>query len=201
MLGDMFKWLSISCETFTYPTGHTQWHHFCQTSYILNPAPSPHVHCHGPDPSHHISDLNYLHALLSSFCCPTPQLSVFYALFRLTALKSNFIMFSLPSMLCNASYLTQSKSPCSYNSPAGLLVSPWSLECSTRMPLLPLQWARHMPTAEISPSAACSAWTAFMEKLLAYSHFPGVLAQICPYRPGRAARLVGASPDTPRLWV
>ena len=24
----MFKWLSISCETFMYPTDHTQWHHF-----------------------------------------------------------------------------------------------------------------------------------------------------------------------------
>ena len=30
----MSKRLPISCETFTYPTNHTQWRYFCWTLYI-----------------------------------------------------------------------------------------------------------------------------------------------------------------------
>ena len=34
ILGEMFKLLSILCETFTYPTNHTQWCYFCGTLYF-----------------------------------------------------------------------------------------------------------------------------------------------------------------------
>ena len=29
--GEMFQWLPISCETFTYPPHHAQWRYFCRT--------------------------------------------------------------------------------------------------------------------------------------------------------------------------
>ena len=64
VLGEMFKFLSISCETFTYLTNHTQRHYFCQTLCIsfFPPTPlllpGPVISCHFQDKSLHI-DLQY----------------------------------------------------------------------------------------------------------------------------------------------